>query len=168
LAKVAPTVKTSLPAFNAIVFVSCVCSAALRPNTKPEPPSPEATWFSTSPDAATCCSSRTPAALKTFNVMAFARVALAASGLNAVVTVGVASEPGSARLTTSASSLALAIARSANVNTRDCDAPPPASPKTLPLNRTPPLSVVELPAPCRKSVVKVAPTPWPDSCAGVS
>jgi hypothetical protein len=92
-------------------------------------------------------------------VIVFARLALVASGLSAVVTDGGDSDPGSARLTRSASWLTLLIARSANVNVRDCDAPPPASPKTDPLKRTPPLSVVEAPAPCRKRVVKVAPTP---------
>jgi hypothetical protein len=35
LAKVAPTVKTSLPAFAAMVFVSWVCSAAERPTPTP-------------------------------------------------------------------------------------------------------------------------------------
>src|SRR5690242_9246121 len=95
--------------------------------------------------------------------MVFARLAFVASVLFAVLTEGGLSEPGSARFTISASWLGFVIARLAKVKVRDWDAPLPASPNTEPLKSTPPLSVVLLPAPCRKSVVKVAPTPWPVS-----
>ena len=139
--------------------------------TSPEPPRPAATWFSCRPLAAEWCSRSVPDALYTFSVIVLAKLALVASELIAVVTDGGDSEPGSARLTSRANWLTLVIPRSANVKLRNCDAPVPASPNgvaVVPLNRTPPLSVVDEPAPCRKRVVKVAPTRWPCSCTWVS
>jgi hypothetical protein len=105
---------------------------------------------------------------KVFRLILLARLALVASGLSAVVTEGGFSEPGSAKFTISASWIALVIPRSAKVKVRDCDCPDPASPNTLPLNRTPPLSTVLLPCPCKNKVVNDAPTPWPDSCVVVN
>jgi hypothetical protein len=86
-----------------MVLKSWVCSAGVSPNTIPEPPSPAATWFNVKPDAAVCWSRRVPVALKTFSVIAFAKFALVASGLKAVVTDGVLSEPGSAKFTSNPS-----------------------------------------------------------------
>src|SRR5262245_18381159 len=93
--------------------------------------------------------------------MPFARLAFVARGLSAVVTEGGFSDPGSERLTISASWLALVIPRLANVNVDDCDAPVFASPNVEPSKRTPPLSIEELLGDWRVRRVVTAPIPCP-------
>ena len=82
-------------------------------------------------------------------------------GARAVIDRGGDSEPGSARLTISASCSRSSIARSANVNVRDCDAPPPASPNDVAVEEDAAALDRALPAPWRNSVVNDRPDALP-------